>query len=153
VTDHDRPTPPTAEAFDVLGPAQDQDGNYLDPDSGQPADYPIPYPASGPWTSDDLRRFRDQHQTAEPLFDPVQDIDAARADEADRLARAADDARQREQRDLVDSTPANVDRDGAAHFVVLTEDAPKCGTDGKPWPCPWAAENMAPAPPTPGDAP
>ncbi len=113
--------------------AQRVDGDWIDPDSGEPATYPVPDPSEGyPWTVDHLRHFRASARgpvDAEP--NDVQEQAVADLREQERLQQAE---RDRAQAALLEQEPGNVD-DGVAHFVRRIADREVCGGCGQDWPC------------------
>jgi hypothetical protein len=106
------------------------DGQWLDPDSGMPVEFPLDDPPEGEtWTERDIRDRRAAWRAlgpAQPTTPPARTEDE-RAQEGYR--EVLPDARS------IPQTPANLDERDRPHFLRNIGGEEVCGQDGEPWPC------------------
>lgn len=132
------PQQPEAPDYGDREPARRaDDGTWLDPDSGEPVDYPVEELSAGrEMTNADLRWFRSRaHMPPLPQQPPAEE-DPAEAWHREETARIAElDRQAREAADAL-GRPSNVDAQDRPHFLKVMGDNEVCGQDGDPWPCP-----------------
>lgn len=117
------------------------DGQWLDPDTGMPVEFPLDDPPAGQtWTVQDIRDKRAAWQALGPAL-PTEPPALTEQDRAELDAHPAD-ARSLPQE------PGNLDDDDRPHFLRVVNGSEVCGQDGDPWPCPtwsrWLEEDAVP---------
>lgn len=120
------------------------DGQYLDPESGMPVEFPLDDPPPGmTWTTQDLLDKRDAWRALGPALPTAAPplTEQERADRGEGVQDIPPDARSAPQ------TPTNLDDARRPHFLRSVNGEEVCGQDGNPWPCAtwssWVAESDA----------
>src|SRR5687768_4488732 len=104
-------------------------GQWLDPDSGMPVEFPLDDPPEGEtWTERDIRDRRAAWRALSPAL-PTERPDLTEEERARGFREVLPDARS------IPQTPANLDEQDRPHFLRIVAGEEVCGQDGKPWPC------------------
>lgn len=105
------------------------DGQWLDPDTGAPVEFPLDEPPAGAeWTEQDIRNRRAAWQALGPRL-PQEPPLLTEEDRADENAAPAPDAR------ALTEEPANLDQWSRPHYLRNVNGVEVCGEDGEPWAC------------------
>lgn len=131
-SDIDRSRPgwtPQAELADGDDYGQMDGGQWLDPDSSEPAQFYVPEIPPGlgrAWSRRELRAFRDGNLPVLPIYDP----------ETRRTVRAVGVAPDNPAPAALAGAPANMDDRGTVHFLrIIGGSDDHCGGCEQPWPC------------------